>query len=157
MQEDITHPVLAIDHGDARTGIAATDPVGIMAHPVETIPMKTGLDPIERIAELVSQRQIKTMVIGLPLRMDGTEGTSALKIRKFANQVKRRLPDTPLHYCDETLTTVAANDKLLQAGIKGKKGASKHKELIDQAAAVEILNKWLGFNDVIWDEPYLPE
>lgn len=151
MRENTQHPVMAIDHGDARIGIAATDPVGIMAHPVETVQVKA-FDPIERIAELASQRQIKTFVIGLPLRMDGTEGTSALKIRKFANELKKRLPDIPLHYCDETLTTVAANDKLHAAGIKGKKGASKHKELIDQASAVEILNKWLGFDQEVWQE-----
>ena len=156
MNTEVEHPVLAIDHGDARMGIAATDPVGIMAHPVETIQMKV-FDPIERIAQLVSQRQVKTMVIGLPLRMDGTEGTSALKIRKFANELKRRLPNTPLHYCDETLTTVAASDKLYQAGIRGKKGAIKHKKLIDQASAVEIMNKWLGFNEEMWDGSYGPE
>lgn len=141
---EISHPVMAIDHGDARIGIAATDPVGIMAHPVETIQVQEG-DPLERIADLAAQRQVQNIVIGLPLRLDGTEGTSALKIRKFANQVRRRLPEIPVHLCDETLTTVAANEKLLQAGIKGKKGASKHKELIDQASAVEILNNWLGW------------
>ncbi|MGJ8676027.1 MAG: Holliday junction resolvase RuvX [Akkermansiaceae bacterium] len=142
--DDIEHPVMAIDHGDARMGIAATDLVGIMAHPVETIHVQS-CDVIERIAELAAQRQVKNIVVGLPLRMDGTEGTSALKVRKFTNQVKRRLPDIPFHYCDETLTTVAANEKLLEAGIKGKRGASKHKELIDQAAAMEILNNWLGW------------
>ncbi|MGB2402976.1 MAG: Holliday junction resolvase RuvX [Akkermansiaceae bacterium] len=132
------HPILAIDHGDARIGIAATDPVGIMAHPVETIQAREG-DPIERIIELVAQRQVKQLVLGLPIRMDGTEGSAAQKVRTFGNRLNDALPEIPLHYCDETLTTVAAADKLHQAG----KNAKHQKQIIDQAAAVEILNSWL--------------
>ena len=135
------HPILAIDHGDARIGIAATDPIGIMAHPVETIQVKDGF-PIERIAELVSQRQVKQLVLGLPLRMDGSEGDAAKKVRAFGDKLHQRLPDIPLHYCDETLTTVAAAEKLHQAG----KNAKHQKQIIDQAAAVEILNSWLEMN-----------
>jgi putative Holliday junction resolvase len=132
------HPILAIDHGDARIGIAATDPIGIMAHPVETIQVKEGF-PIERIVELVAQRQVKQLVLGLPIRMDGTEGTAAEKVRSFGDKLHHALPDIPLHYCDETLTTVAAAEKLHQAG----KNAKHQKQIIDQAAAVEILNSWL--------------
>ncbi len=141
---EVDHPVMAIDYGAARIGVAATDPVGIMAHPVETIQMSEG-DPIERIVQLVAERQVRQLVLGLPLLFDGSEGESAIKIRKFGDEIVKRLPDVPLHYCDETLTTVAASDKLYEAGIKGKKGAKKHKALIDQASAVEILNNWLGY------------
>lgn len=136
------HPILALDHGDARIGVAATDPVGIMAHPVETIQVKT-TDVIERVAELVAQRQIKQIVLGLPLNMNGTAGPAAIKVRKFGNLLKKRLPETPLHYCDETMTTMAAAEKLHQAG----RNAKKQKSVIDQAAAVEILNNWLGYVD----------
>lgn len=135
------HPILAIDHGDARIGIAATDVVGIMAHPVETIQVREG-NPIERIRELVAQRQVKQLVLGLPIRMDGTEGTAANKVRAFGDELHQAIPDIPLHYCDETLTTVAAADKLHQAG----KNAKHQKQIIDQAAAVEILNSWLDSN-----------
>ena len=132
------HPVLALDHGEARIGVAATDPVGIMAHPVETIQVKT-TDVIERIAELVQQRQIKQIVLGLPLNMSGTEGPAAIKVRKFGKLILQRFPEIPLHFCDETMTTMAAAEKLHQAG----KNAKKQKGIIDQAAAVEILNTWL--------------
>ena len=71
------HPVLALDHGEARIGVAATDPVGIMAHPVETIQVKT-TDVLERVAQLVEERQIKQIVLGLPLNMSGTEGPCLL-------------------------------------------------------------------------------
>ncbi len=67
------HPALGIDYGEARIGIAATDPVGIMAHPVETI-HRHQTDGISRIVQLVQERGIRTLVLGLPVRMDGTEG-----------------------------------------------------------------------------------
>jgi putative Holliday junction resolvase len=137
MNTEIQHPVLGIDHGEARIGLAITDPVGIMAHPLETIQVKT-TDPIDRIIDLVRERQIKQLVLGLPLRMDGSEGTAAEKIRAFGIELAERI-DLPLHYIDESLTTVAAAEKLHQAG----KNAKKQKSLIDQAAAVEILTNWL--------------
>ena len=89
------HPALGIDHGDARIGIAATDPLGILAHPVETIDVRKA-DPIERIAALALQRSVKTLVLGLPIRLDGTEGTSAEKVRRFGKKLAKRLPDLPL-------------------------------------------------------------
>jgi putative holliday junction resolvase len=140
VNEEIQHPVLGIDHGEARVGLAITDPVGIMAHPLETIHVKT-TPPIERIKTLVKERQVKQLVLGLPIRMDGTEGSAAEKIRTFGEELTKAI-DLPLHYIDETLTTVAAAEKLHQAG----KNAKKQKSIIDQAAAVEILSSWLSQN-----------
>lgn len=140
MNEDTQHPVLGIDHGEARIGLAITDPVGIMAHPLETIHVKT-TNPIDRIKDLVSDRQVKQIVLGLPIRMDGTEGTAAEKIRRFGDEILENI-NLPLHYIDESLTTVAAAEKLHQAG----KNAKKQKSIIDQAAAVEILSAWLSQN-----------
>lgn len=137
------HPILAIDHGDARIGIAATDAAGILAHPVETIQMKT-VDPIERIAEIVAERQVKQLVLGLPIRLDGNEGPAAIKVRKFGKKIRARLPNLPMHFCDESFTTVAAYDKLHEAGFSKKRKAKQQRAIIDQAAAVEILNNWLN-------------
>lgn len=133
------HPALGIDHGDARIGVAATDPLGILAHPVETIDIRK-TNPIERLAALVDERRIQTLVLGLPLRLDGSEGPSSKKVRAFADQLRQRLPELPLHLIDESLTTVSAAAKLHQAG----RNAKKQKAVIDQAAAVEILNLWLS-------------
>ena len=133
------HPALGIDHGDARIGIAATDDFGILAHPVETIDVSKG-DAIERIARLTEIRKINTLVVGLPLRMDGSEGSSAAKVRAFAAQLNERLPTIPLVFVDETLTTSTAAAKLHEAG----RNAKRQKSIIDQAAAVEILNLWMG-------------
>lgn len=133
------HPALGIDHGDARIGVAATDDFGILAHPVETID-RAKTDPVSRIAELVERRKIRTLVIGLPLRMDGSEGESAAKVRAFANLLRERLPTIPLVFVDESLTTSTAAAKLREAGRKAK----QQKSVIDQAAAVEILTIWMG-------------
>lgn len=133
------HPALGIDHGDARIGIAATDPLGILAHPVETIDVRA-TDPFERIARLVKQRHIRTLVVGLPVRSDGTEGTAAEKVRAFATKLAAKLPELPLELVDEAYTTLAASAKLREAGRKAK----QQKGIIDQAAAVEILEAWMG-------------
>lgn len=133
------HPALGIDHGNARIGIAATDDFGILAHPVETIDQAKG-DSIERITQLVAARKIQTMVLGLPIRMDGSEGSSAAKVRAFGDLLRARIPGVPLIFVDETLTTSTAASKLREAGRKAK----QQKSVIDQAAAVEILNTWMG-------------
>lgn len=132
------HPALGIDHGDARVGVAATDEFGILAHPVETID-RAKTDPVERIGQLAEMRGTRTLVVGLPVRLDGSEGTSAEKVRAFAGRLRERLPTLPLVLVDETLTTAAAAAKLRQAGRK----SHRHKAVIDQAAAVEILNLWM--------------
>ena len=137
------HPALGIDHGDARIGIAATDDCGILAHPVETVDRNL-LDPICRIARIAELRGIRTLVVGLPVRLDGSEGRSAAKVRAFAGLLRQRLPEIPLVFVDETLTTSSATAKLREAG----RNARQQKAVIDQAAAVEILNLWMTENAI---------
>lgn len=136
--EHARHPALGIDHGDARIGVAATDDFGILAHPVETIDCRV-TDPIARIATLCAVRRIRTLVLGLPIRMDGSEGDSAKKVRAFGERLRSSLPGLPLVYVDESLTTMSAAAKLREAGHNAK----KQKRMIDQIAAVEILNTWM--------------
>lgn len=134
------HPALGIDHGEARIGLAITDPIGILAHPLETVHVQKTA-PLERINALISQRQVKQIIIGLPYRMDGSEGTAAHKIRAFADELRDSLAQPlPITFIDERLTTVSAAEKLHAAG----KNAKKQKGIIDQAAAVEILSDWLN-------------
>ena len=132
------HPALGIDYGQARIGIAATDACGILAHPVESIHLDR-TEPLERIAQLAAERGVHTLVLGLPLRLDGTEGTACEKVRAFGEKLHARLPELPLVYVDEFLTTTVAQEKLHAAGKK----ARDFRPIIDQAAAVEILNNWM--------------
>ena len=132
------HPALGIDFGQARIGIAATDACGILAHPVESIHLDR-TEPLERIAQLAAERGVRTLVLGLPLRLDGTEGTACEKVRAFGERLHARLPELPLVYVDEFLTTTVAQEKLHAAGKKTR----DFRPIIDQAAAVEILNNWM--------------
>ena len=132
------HPALGIDYGASRIGIAATDDFGIMAHPVETVPADRK-NSIKRIGELAALRKSRTLVVGLPLRLDGSEGKSAENVRKFASELTKALPDLPMVFVDESFTTATASSKLREAGKK----AHSQKGIIDQAAAVEILNLWM--------------
>ncbi len=87
-------------------------------------------------------RKIQTLVVGLPIRMDGSEGSSAAKVRAFGDLIRARIPTIPLVFVDETLTTSTAAAKLREAG----RNAKRQKSVIDQAAAVEILNVWMCEN-----------
>lgn len=142
------HPALGIDYGQARIGIAATDPCGILAHPVESIHLNK-TEPLGRIAELVRQKGIRSLVLGLPLRLDGSEGTACEKVRTFGKRLTEHFPNLPLIYVDEFLTTTVAQEKLHKAGKKAK----DFKPIIDQAAAVEILNTWLEQTTPVTDMP----
>jgi len=138
--ESGNHPILAIDHGDARIGIAATDEFAIGTHPVETIDRRK-TDAIPRILEIIAERKIQSVILGLPLRMDGSEGTSSKKVRRFGKELKKHLKGLPFTLVDERFTTMTAIEKLREAG----KNAKKQKAIIDQAAALEILKDHLGW------------
>ena len=133
------HPALGIDFGEVRVGVAATDPCGILAHPVATLERRRG-DVIAQLAGLAEARGVRTLVIGLPMRGDGSEGRTAAKVRAFAAALGARLPSLPVVFVDESFSTVTAAGRLREAGRK----ARRHMQVIDQAAAVEILNAWLA-------------
>ncbi len=134
----LSHPILAIDHGAARIGLAITDPIGILASPLETV--SNDEQTFNRINELIAQHRVQGIVLGLPLRMDGSEGKATLKIRHFANKLRKSMArQIDIEFVDERMTTIAATEKLQQAGKKTK----QHKDIIDQAAAVEILNIYM--------------
>lgn len=143
MQDPIQHPIIAIDYGDARIGIAASDPLGIMAHPVETI-HQSSTNAVARIGEILRLRSARAIVVGLPRRLDGTEGTSAEKVRRFAALLEKTYPLIPLYFIDESFSTMTAAEKLREAG----RNAKRQKSVIDQAAAVEILQTWMDLHPV---------
>lgn len=131
---------MGLDYGTARIGVAVSDDLGMLAHPLETVPATDRQLAISRIVELVAKRGIRDLVIGCPLRLDGTEGSAVEKVRRFANELLRSLPETVrLHEVDESFSTIDAMAKLHQAGRK----AGNVRGIIDQAAAVEILQRWL--------------
>jgi putative Holliday junction resolvase len=129
--------VLGIDFGDARVGVAISDELGMLAHPLETITVRE-TDPVARVAQLVAERGIETVVVGLPRNMDGSHGPAAEKARAFGDKIRESAQCT-VRMWDERLTTVAAQRALHETG----KNAKQSRALIDQAAAQIILQGWL--------------
>ena len=130
--------VLGIDHGDARIGLAISDELGMLAHPLETIHIATTPDPIARIAEIVGRDQIGIIILGLPRTMSGTYGPASEKVRAFAEELKVKVA-CPVKLWDERLTSVAAQKSLHQSG----KNVKKSRAVIDQVAAQLILQGYL--------------
>lgn len=131
---------LGIDYGDARIGLAVSDDLGMLAHPLRTVSGHDQAAAVKEISAIVEDRKIEDLVIGLPLRSDGSEGDAVKKVRKFLERLVPVLESQPtVHEVDESYTTQVAMAKLHAVGRNEKN--SRH--MIDQAAAVEILQSWL--------------
>jgi putative Holliday junction resolvase len=130
---------LGIDFGDARVGVAISDELNFLAHPLETIDVRR-VEAIPRIVALAAERGASTVVVGMPRNMDGSRGPAAEKAQKFADALREALPpDCRVVTWDERLTTVSAQRSLREAGRK----AHEQRGVIDQAAAQVILQSWL--------------
>lgn len=130
------NPLLGIDFGQARIGLAISDELRLLAHPLETIPADKM--SVKRIAEIVEERKVEKVVIGIPRHMSGQIGESAKKALDFADELRRKLP-CPVETWDERLTTVAANRALAAAGRKTR----ETRGIVDQVAAQMILQGYL--------------
>ncbi|HEY5740984.1 MAG TPA: Holliday junction resolvase RuvX [Terrimicrobiaceae bacterium] len=129
--------VLGIDPGEARMGVAVSDELGMLAHPLETIQVSAG-DPCDRIAELALQKQVNAIVVGVPRNMDGSFGPAAEKAQAFIEKLRQRVTCKVIPW-DERLTTVSAQRALREAGRKAK----NQRSVIDQAAAQILLQSWM--------------
>jgi len=129
-------PILGIDFGQSRIGLAISDELGFMAHPLETVP--AGKGALKRIAQIVSERKIDQVVVGLPRNMDGSFGPAAEDARKFVEELGKAVP-CGITTWDERLTTVAAHRSLREAGKKTK----TTRGYVDQVAAQMILQGYL--------------
>ena len=128
---------LGIDPGDARIGVARSDPSGFLASPVETV--RRGKGDLARIAQILAaeaeESTVLEVVVGLPRSLSGGEGPAATKVREFAAALARRVAPVPVRLVDERMTTVSAEAMLRDQGRKG----GKRRAVVDQAAAVLIL------------------
>jgi len=132
--------ILCIDYGDARIGVAVSDPLGWTAQMLETIQWRDDVEkPLERICQLVRQYECRQVVVGLPRNMDGSLGFREEKTRQFMNLLRERLPDVEIKPWDERLTTVMAQRAMRDMGISSR----KQKRRIDQMAAAFILQSYL--------------
>jgi putative Holliday junction resolvase len=129
-----------VDVGTVRIGVATSDPDGILATPVETVSRdRKGGRHVRRLAELAAELEVVEVVVGLPRTLADRTGPSALDAIAVADALAARLDPIPVRLSDERLTTVTAQRSLREAGIR----ARGQKSMIDQAAAVGILQTWL--------------
>jgi putative Holliday junction resolvase len=133
---NITARALGVDPGSARIGLALSDELGCMAHPLRTL--KASPESPADIAAAAEESGSRTIVIGLPRNMNGTYGPAAEKSRVLAEAVRQRTSAKVILW-DERLTTAAATKRLQEAG----RNSREQRGVIDQAAAVQILQDWL--------------
>lgn len=132
--------VMAIDYGDAHTGVAISDPTGFLTGTTTTIHSRKAEVVLEELARLVRDHRVEALVMGFPRNMDGTEGPRAQLYRDFAGQVAQITGLTPVLW-DERRTTVDAHRILFESG----KNAKKRKKTVDAVAASLILEGYLDF------------
>jgi putative Holliday junction resolvase len=138
---------LAVDVGKVRVGVALCDPDGILATPLVTLSRDNAEGAaadsvpadIAELVRLVREHEAVQIVVGLPVRLNGSEGTAAIDIRAYADRLARAVGHVPVVLADERMSTVVATRRLAERGVRGK----RQRAVVDQAAAVEILQSWL--------------
>jgi putative Holliday junction resolvase len=144
---------LGIDVGSVRIGVAVSDPDGILATPVETVRRDRSGKHLRRLAVLAAELEAVEVVVGLPRTLADRTGHSARDAIELSEALARRIAPTPVRLADERLTTVSAQRSLRAAGVR----AREQRAVIDQAAAVAILQSWLDERRAMGDKPVASE
>jgi putative holliday junction resolvase len=140
---------LGVDVGAVRVGVAVCDPDGILATPLETLPRDRRTDQeigdgsvptdIAELARIIAERDVIEVVVGLPVTLAGRDGLASSQVRAYADRLSEFIDPVPVRLADERMSTVVATRRLSERGVRGK----KQRAVVDQAAAVEILQSWL--------------
>ena len=136
--------LLALDYGRKRIGLAASDSLGLTAQPITTLE-GTPEQALTEIAKICAGREIELLVLGLPFNMDGSEGPMAAEVRAYSARLTAAT-GLPVEFCDERLSSFAAEEDLRQMGVKRRRGkrASKERGRLDAMAAAVILREYMG-------------
>ena len=129
---------LGLDVGRKRMGVAGCDGTGLIATGLTTIYRTSLAEDIRQLKEIIEEREVEILIVGLPYTLDGSIGSQAKKIQKFGDRISRIL-DLPIEYVDERLTSVEAETRLKAF----KKFSTRDKGAIDRQAAEIILQQWL--------------
>ena len=130
---------MALDVGDVRIGLALSDITGIIASGYETYTRKGVPQDYEYIRDFIIKNSVDGVVLGLPVNMDGSEGPRVRITRQFGEELKEFIPNIPMTFLDERLTTVQAERMLIEGGVRRE----KRKKVIDKVAATLILQAYL--------------
>jgi len=132
--------IMAVDFGDARTGLAVCDRTEFLASPVGVIQEKEMYQTVNKVAAAIQEFDVKEVVIGYPVNMNGTIGERAKKCELFADMLNQ-IVEIPVRLWDERSTTVSAHNYLNETNTRGK----KRKEVVDEVAATIILENYLAY------------
>lgn len=130
--------VLALDHGTVRIGVALSDELKMIATPLEYIPAEPFTDFLIRLKQLLSDKEVEQIIIGMPRNMDGSYGPAAEKVREFIEKLRDEVT-IPIRTWDERLTSSQANRILIQGNVR----RDKRKETVDKMAAAILLQSYL--------------
>ena len=131
--------ILGIDYGDVRVGLALSDPIGFIAGGIGTLKITGMNNAVSQVSEVIARHSVETVVLGLPLNMNGTEGPSANKIKVFADKLAAACPNITINFVDERRTSMLAAEYMSQTGTYGK----KRKDSVDTLSAQIILQTYL--------------
>ncbi|MDI9400791.1 MAG: Holliday junction resolvase RuvX [Limisphaerales bacterium] len=131
--------ILAIDHGTVRMGIALSDELRMIAQPLEYIPAEPLEDFWKSLGEIVHEKEVEMILVGMPRNMNGTYGPAAEKVRAFIELLRERLPEITVRTWDERLTSSEANRLLIQGNVR----RGQRKEKVDKMAAAILLQSYL--------------
>jgi putative holliday junction resolvase len=130
--------ILALDHGTVRIGVAVSDELKLIAQPLEFIPAEPFDGVLARLRQLVAEKQVELLLVGMPRNMDGSFGPAAEKVTRFIEALKPALT-VPIKTLDERLTSVQANRLLLQANVR----RDQRRQKVDKMAAAILLQSYL--------------
>lgn len=132
--------ILGLDVGEKRIGVATSDELGLIAQGLKTLARKSDAKVLSELEIIVDQYQIKYIIVGLPLNMDGTEGKQTKKVRSFVEKLRKRFRKRAhVETWDERLSTIGAERALLEADLSRQ----KRRAVVDKMAAVFILQGYL--------------
>ncbi len=130
--------ILALDHGTVRIGVALSDELKMLATPLDYLPAEPFAQLVERLRQIIREKEVELILVGLPRNMDGSYGPAALKVQEFVAALRSALT-VPIQTWDERLTSVQAHRYLTQGGVRGRERRQK----VDQMAAAILLQSYL--------------
>ncbi|MFY1632550.1 Holliday junction resolvase RuvX [Solwaraspora sp. WMMB335] len=137
---------LGVDVGQVRVGLAISDPDGILATPLMTVPRDgRRLEPsatpadIAKIVQIADEYEVNEVIVGLPVNLAGRLGPAAEAVKAYVQSLTVAIAPIPVLMTDERMSTVVASRRLSERGVRGR----RQRAVVDQAAAVEILQSWL--------------
>ena len=130
--------ILALDHGTVRIGVAVSDEMKMIATPLEYIPAEPFADFLARLKEILRDKEVELILIGMPRNMNGSYGPAALKVQEFVAVLNSAIT-VPIKLWDERLTSTQANRFLIEGGVR----RDQRKQKVDKAAAAILLQSYL--------------